>query len=662
MHCSLLFRIVFVGCFCAIFVPSVSSQSDLLDSLKRSLRLEQQDTNTIKLLYDICWELESLEAYDSLLPYALKMAELSGKLDDSKGRASAFYKIATAYWHLGNYPQAVAACDSAFLYFERVGEAKRMMHATYLKGMILGDQGKYEQAIALYYSAIKEAHTLKDSLAEGAILNSVALVHKWMNNYDRAEKAFLQSIEILEGESLEYRKALSMTNLGYLYIMLERYEEALSLSHKALALFKKWESEWGIASNKGNIGACLLKMGQVEESLPYLEAHLEYEKDNDPKSHAGAIMMLADARQASGRLGLAAEMYEEALDISTQIGALDYQRQLNMALSENAAMRKDYFAAFQSLQEATQLSDSLYNQQTAEKVAELTEKFEVERKENQIALLRVENELKETALSNEANIRKGLLIGLGMVLVIGVTVWNDQRKTIKNQRLLEEKNKEILTREYERALVELELKALRAQMNPHFIFNCMNSINRLILEGKNDDATRLLTKFSKLIRLILEHSEKKKISLQQELDLLKTYIQLEARRFDGQIDYQVQLETEEDVEYIEIPSMVLQPFVENAILHGLFHREDRSGHLKLSIQQKGETLVCSIEDNGVGRKKALELKKRSVLTYKSMAMKVTESRLQLLNGSKNEQLVQVTDLVDEESRPSGTRVEVSIPI
>ncbi len=657
-----LYRVMLIASFSCFFILSALGQTSLLDSLKRSLKLEQPDTNTFNLLNDICWELESLEAYDSLLPYALKMQKLSARLDYEKGQASAYYKTATAYWHLGNYPEAAASCDSALLYFDRAGDPKKMMHTAYLKGMILGDQGKYEEAMPLYYSAIKKAQSLKDSLAEGAILNSVALVHKWMSQYDRAEEAFMQSIEILNGEATEYRRALSMTNLGYLYIMLEKYEEALTLSHQALALFQKWDSEWGVASNKGNIGACLLKMGLVEESLPYLESHLEYEKENDPKSHAGAIMMLADARQASGELERAGKMYQQALEISVGIGALDYQRQLKVALSENAARRNDYYSAFQHLQQATQLSDTLYSRQTADKVTELAEKFEVERKENQIALLSMENQLKETELSNEANIRKGLLIGLGLVFILGFVVWNGQRKAIKNQRVLDEKNQEILKREYQQALVELELKALRAQMNPHFIFNCMNSINRLILEEKNEEAARLLTKFSRLIRLILEHSGKKKISLQQELDLLETYIHLEARRFDGSLDYQVHLEIDEDMEFIEIPSMILQPFVENAILHGLLPRTDKSGCLKLVIQQKEKSLLCSIEDNGVGREKAKELKENSILSHKSMAMKVTESRLQLLNGIQSEQLVQVTDLVDAQARPCGTRVEVEIPI
>lgn len=203
---------------------------------------------------------------------------------------------------------------------------------------------------------------------------------------------------------------------------------------------------------------------------------------------------------------------------------------------------------------------------------------------------------------------------------------------LRNQKVLEAKNNEIKEAKFKSQLSELKMKALQAQINPHFIFNCMNSINQMILEGHNDKASLYLEKFSRLIRLILENSESTEVSLKDEILLLEAYIQLEELRFNGCIQYHLSTAKDLDPENVFLPFMVLQPFVENAIWHGLRPKgQSDDGRIDISIAQNEGLLICQIEDNGVGRDKSTQLQRKAVWKTKSMGLKITEERLELLN-------------------------------
>ncbi|GAB3989242.1 hypothetical protein GCM10028807_13720 [Spirosoma daeguense] len=214
---------------------------------------------------------------------------------------------------------------------------------------------------------------------------------------------------------------------------------------------------------------------------------------------------------------------------------------------------------------------------------------------------------------------------------------------------------------YNKRLAAMEMQALRAQMNPHFIFNSLNSINRFIMKHESEKASDYLSKFSKLIRLILNHSSVAVVTLEKELEALQLYLRLEALRFDGRFTFSINVSNDIEPAYTEIPPMIIQPYVENAIWHGLMHKEE-GGHLILDWQIEKNTLVCTIEDNGIGRQKAAELKSKSATRTKSLGMQITADRLklsQLLDGEQPN--VTIYDLVDPDGEPAGTRVVLRIP-
>jgi ligand-binding sensor domain-containing protein/two-component sensor histidine kinase len=230
-------------------------------------------------------------------------------------------------------------------------------------------------------------------------------------------------------------------------------------------------------------------------------------------------------------------------------------------------------------------------------------------------------------------------------------------------RIKQTKKEEKLKAGYQQQIADTEMKALRAQMNPHFIFNSLNSIQKYILQNDHFAASQYLTRFSRLIRLILDHSNQNNILLNSELDLLRLYIEMEALRFDNKFDYSINVSDNINTETTEIPSMLIQPYIENAIWHGLLHNE-KKGNLLVDFNKTGSNdLIVTIQDDGIGREKANELKSKQVLKKKSYGMKITEDRIEIINRTQNiKATCKIVDLKDENNIPCGTKVMIAIPL
>ncbi|MFT4610866.1 MAG: hypothetical protein ACJA1H_000369 [Glaciecola sp.] len=245
------------------------------------------------------------------------------------------------------------------------------------------------------------------------------------------------------------------------------------------------------------------------------------------------------------------------------------------------------------------------------------------------------------------------------ILVLGSTVLYFRRKIKKKEQQRELEVKQL---SLDKELIALKLENLRSQMNPHFIFNALNSIQEYIVLNQKKLASEYLGKFADLIRTYLNHSTKGKITLQEEIDCLEMYLELEKLRFEEKLHYTIATSGNLKPEQVNIPTMLIQPYVENALKHGLLHRKtDRVLKINFFINDEVSTVRCIIIDNGVGREKAEEFKVRSHKTHKSFATKATQDRLALLNYGKQKQVgVDITDIVENEN-PVGTQVDITIP-
>ncbi len=245
---------------------------------------------------------------------------------------------------------------------------------------------------------------------------------------------------------------------------------------------------------------------------------------------------------------------------------------------------------------------------------------------------------------------------LMVLLLLGISV------AVYRYLIVRARKEERVKAEFEHQLSEIQMQALRAQMNPHFLFNSLNSIKYFAISKSKDETAAYLSKFAMLVRAILNNSKARTISLKDELDALQLYIEIEHLRLEAKFDYHIDIDSGIHIRQAQIPPMILQPYVENAIWHGLMHKEGK-GRLLVRVADMGHQIQCIIEDNGIGRARSNELRKDQVDHKKSIGMQITSDRISLINKIYGiDTRVNVVDLTDEEGRPSGTRVVIHIPL
>jgi tetratricopeptide (TPR) repeat protein/two-component sensor histidine kinase len=524
----------------------------------------------------------------------------------------------------GNYDVAVNDLLKASSLYESLGDSTGLAHSYLNLGISNMDLKNYDKALEYYQKSLDIYQAMGDEKRMGNALGNIGIIYKEKNDYDQAIYYYNQSLQINEKNGFMFDARMDLNNLGVLYEEMGDFEKALELHQKSKEIADSLGLPFYILTSAFNL------------------ALVEYRLKNYTKSIT-ALRKIVEAAEEKN--------YKAILERSYKVLSDSYEATGNLALALSS--RKQYEI----------WKDSLMNENHLNQVAELQTKYETEKKEKQIVLLAQAKELQEKETQWQATLKKASLGGLFAVLLLGGLFIQVLTQRIKNQKLLTAKNEEIKEVNFKRQLSELEMKALRAQINPHFLFNCMNSINRMVLNGETENASRYLTKFAKLVRQILENSELPTVSLENELAMLESYIQLEALRFKGKINYEIVLDESINPEDTYLPSMVLQPFVENAIWHGLMHKEtEDKGMITIAIKEDEDRLLCTIEDNGVGREMAQVLREKSVLKSKSMGMKITEERLRLLSKEQLAQLIRITDLKDAMNFALGTRVDISIPI
>lgn len=243
------------------------------------------------------------------------------------------------------------------------------------------------------------------------------------------------------------------------------------------------------------------------------------------------------------------------------------------------------------------------------------------------------------------------LLAIIILLLIVIIFKQRSKKVIQKITLLEKQKRDKL---------ELQLKALRAQMNPHFMFNSLNSILYYILDHNTDAAAKYLTKFSRLIRLILQNSEDGNVSLSKEVETIQLYLELEQLRLENKFDFKILIHSEIQADSILVPTLLIQPIIENAVWHGIMNKEGR-GEITIGFEENNNFLVCSIKDDGIGRQEANKAKTEGS-KHKSMGLTITKERLRLLHQQTVSNIqIQTTDLI-EDDKPAGTLVHIYIPI
>jgi tetratricopeptide (TPR) repeat protein len=434
----------------------------------------------------------------------------------------------------------------------------------------------------------------------------------------------------------------------------------------------RFEKSPGYTSGTLYLGRLYISLRLYDKALPLINKNLTASSDNANFGNLGG-----DYTDLA-KIWLGKKDYQKALNNARTGQILLTRTKRNDRIIDNCQVLSEIFTKIQKydsayfyLKQYTTLKDSFLTRQFYIRLNDYKKQAEEERKISQINLLNKDNQLKEQKLKQQATLRNSLIIGILLLLLLGIFIFRNLLLKRKNDNLRMQKDFELERLESEKRqaelhqkAIELEMQALRAQMNPHFIFNCLSSINRFIFKNDNKLASDYLTRFSRLIRMVLMHSSKKLIPLEDELEMLRLYLDLERLRFKDAFDYSITTTNIVDAGAIFIPPLLLQPFCENAVWHGLMHKESK-GHLNIIISEviseHEKVLHCVIEDDGVGREKATEMKSKSVESEKSLGLKITTERLALLNQENNfSTFYKIEDILNENNEVAGTRVQLKI--
>jgi len=656
--CYLLFPVVF-WLSIVIITHSAQSQSEI-DSLLTVLERSSSDTSTIDLYLSLH------RAYipndtNQAMSYIHKAISLSEKIGDKRRLCQCYLKLSNYYWKKGRLASARKELANVEQQLSFLNDPQTKATFFIEQGIVLYYEGTYNEAVKSFFNAIPLYEAISDTLGVAKCYSNIGISYWELGKLDEALEYYLKSLTIIENTSDSMAFARSLGNIGLIYRAKGKYDLALEYYQRSLAINKRNNYKRDAAIDLQNISVTYQKKGNYNLALEYLTKSQELSASIDDKrgilySKHGMATILAKM----GKYKEAIPMMDEALEMAKELNMKEEIKNLYQSFAETYEEMAEYNLALKYWKNYQMWKDSIANENHLNEVKELELKYETEKKDNQINLLTMENELQEAKVKRQATFRNALIGGFILILIIATLIIFSLRQRLRTQSVITRKNEELKISNLNQQISELELKAIKAQMNPHFVFNCMNSINRMILNDRKLEASRYLTKFSGLIRKVLENSESSRVSLNDELAILESYLRLEGLRFKDKIKHRLKIDPEIDPNTTYIPSMILQPIVENAIWHGLMHKEE-GGEISVSMKKEDSFLKCSVEDNGIGRDVSKKNKDRNSLKHKSFGLELTEKRLRLLSTKQLINPIQVEDLKDQFNHVIGTRVNLLIP-
>ena len=614
-----------------------NAQSTAIDSLKRVLRVTKTDTTKVNLYNTLANNFKEINP-DSTTFYATKALTLSQKTNNNYGLATAYINYGNANIVLGNYKESKAYFNKATVAFQKLLDAddenknakKGLARSLASLGVIFSQEGNYYVALENYQNALKLYQEIGDKNSMSKAYNNIGVVYKSQRNPIKALEYFKKALKIQE-EIGEQTVPITLTNIGVIYFEQNNFTEALNYYNKAKKGFGSMDNKRGFALLNNYFGDYYKKQNDANQAIAYYHSSLKlYEEIQNKFGASLALYNLGQLYCDQKKYAEAMTFANKSLIYAQEIGVLDQTYHSEQLLSELYELQNNHEQSLVHYKNYIVARDSLNNLENDKKFVRAEMDFEYQKKE---------------ALLNEKNKSQRLITLfsiIGILLFIGLIFLIFNRRQVKRRLTLQKE------------VAEYEQKALHLQMNPHFVFNCLGSISSFIVQNGTDSALKYLSKFSKLMRLTLEYSKGSLIPIDKEIESLQNYLELEQLRFHNKFEFSIQ--SSDKVEFnMGLPPLLIQPFVENAILHGLVPKES-NGKIDVSFDVENHQLVCTITDNGIGISKSKQMKEQSVQAHQSMALEITKKRLEIMEAtiSKSAQI----EIIEN----NGTIVTLRLPI
>lgn len=598
------------------------------------------DTLRVKELSDAGWSFIYSGQYDSALYYLNRCLELSKRLNYSRGITAYYYARANIYTFQGDNEKALQLY-SMLIKDARAHNSKGGLYKNYASmGLAQRNLGRLPEAMESILQSLRYATELGNKKQMATAYSNIGLILSDQKKNDKAITYYEKAISMLlqAGDSMKLSSVYS--DLGAIYE--EMHQEVKARTYLSLSL--QYAQQTGnmnaAATAHTNLGANFINAGLPDSALWHLEKAINLrEKQGDIE---GLIPCIVNVAYIYSKKDLKKSLtyIQEANKMAYAIHSLHFISETEKILSEIFRDSKEYDKAYEHYRKHITARDSMFNEENAARIVKSQMNYEFEKKQ----MLAQQEQLKKDTQAEATRRKQQVIIWMvsGSLLLLSVIAF----LVIRQFRF---KNRE---RE-----MQLEQKLLRSQMNPHFIFNSLQAIQNFILKRNEKEAVRYLGSFASITRSVLENSRMEMISLRKEVALLGNYLQLQKLRFGDKFEYEVLVDDAISQDEVYIPPMLSQPFIENALEHGM-SGVGSGGLIHVHFSMQGQALVLEIRDNGYGMQAANKQEKE----HTSLAMTITKERIELMNRKSNAKVsFTVSDAYPGTERV-GVKVRFMIPL
>lgn len=601
----------------------------------------EKDSIRMDAIRHLAWHGYLFSQPDSTFYFAQLHFDFAKERDDSLQMAVALNVQATALNFKGDFDKAIEYYKRSLAINEAQKDERGIGALSNNIAHVYRKQGNYQKATEYYFRSLQIREQAQDIPGMATSLGSLGLLFMNQNQYDEAIEYFNRCLSLFEELGDKLAAAGTLNNLGLIYAEQGDLEKALDTYTQSLKIREEMNSKRDIAESLMNIGNINRELGEYEKAIDYYEQSLSIHlasKDRNGEALGLYNIGLAYAKQE--RFIKAIDFGEKALSIATEVGNIKIKKDAFKLLYESNKYLNRSRQALDTYEMYILLRDSIYKEENREELIRQQYKYDYEKEK---ALL-VAEQAKKDAIAEKKLLEKqqkqNIMIILFVVIIIiiaGVSWFIVRDRKAK----------------YKFIVAQSELKALRSQLKPHFVFNVLNSIHTFILNEDKQSASKYLLSFSKVMRSALESMGKDMNSLQEEVDLLYKIVELEGLRLRKNI--QLRVHSDEDWTNYMIPAMILQPIVENAIIHGVQNAPDDTDEIAIQIDIDNNILSIKVQNRHHGKFKIKPEDSES--QEKRFGFSITRERIVLMNKKYN-----IKDNLSIQFNEQFTNVHLTLPL
>lgn len=544
------------------------SQVNQIENLQKIVKTDKEDTNKVRHLNTLTYKLRESGHTKEAIAAGMQSAELAQKINYPRGLAGAYNNIAGIYYVHTDFKLALEYYNKSLKVCEDNKYTSFIDKIMLNMANIYSQQGDFPKALEIDLKSLEAAEKIKDTKKIAGIANDIGYIYALDNNCPLALEYYFKAIKLDSILKDSIAAAINFGNVADIYERMGKYKLAEEFDNKALNIFDKNLNKRYYSIVLASLGKIYDDEGKYSEAIDYYTKSLTLQYEAGERlGEANNYSYIGDVYIKQKKYGPAENYILKGLKIADSLSNFQLMEDCNENLIKIYRQTGQWQKAFEASEKMNKAKDTLFNDEKSKQVGRMEAKYEYDRDSaiqqaafaNQLAIKQSEAERK-AAESRTQKIITGLIAFGALILILLIF---QRLKGVEKEKLIAERQKSWL-----------ELKALRTQMNPHFLYNTINSIQSFILEHDTKSSTKYLSKFAILIRGVLENSRKDNITLEEEMDGLTNYIDFEAMRFPDKFTYRIEVDDRLVKTVNLLPPLLIQPHVENAIWHGLMHKEN----------------------------------------------------------------------------------------